>query len=65
LRLTVSEFAHPDSAGHEGIVDAFQVSKAASEPFPVLPVILLLLGCVGVGWWLGRSTMVNGRRRRR
>jgi hypothetical protein len=65
LRLTVSEFAHPDSAGHEAVVDAFQVGKAASEPFPVLPVILLLLGCVGVGWLLGRSTMVNGRRRRR
>jgi hypothetical protein len=65
LRLTVSEFAHPDSAGHEGVVDAFEVGTAASEPFPVLPVILLLLGCVGVGGLLGRSTMVNGRRRRR
>ena len=71
LRLTVSEFAHPDSGGRVAVVDAFRVGKAASAPFPVLPVVLLLIGCVGVGWMLGRSTIgrsgsaANGRRRRR
>jgi hypothetical protein len=65
LRLAVSEFTHPDSMGHVSVVDAFRVGKAASAPFPVFPVILLLIGCVTVGWMLGRSTIANGRRRRR
>ena len=62
LRLVVSEFAHADSSGHQCVIDAFQVSGESAKPFPVIPVILLSIGCVVVGWLLGRST-INSRPR--
>lgn len=60
LRLSVSELAHPDSGGRQCIIDAFQVEPEAETALPVLPIALLLVGCVVVGWLLGRSM---GRRR--
>jgi hypothetical protein len=56
LRLAVSEFAHPDSSGHQAVIDAFQVGKEGTQRFPVLPVVVLSVGCVAVGWLLGRAT---------
>ena len=55
LRLAVSELADVRSAGHECAVDAFRVTQSA-EPFPAVPVVLLSLGCVAVGWLLGHVT---------
>jgi hypothetical protein len=55
LRLAVSERAHPDSTGNQCVIDAFQVASEPRERFPTLPVILLLSGCVIVGWFLGCS----------
>jgi len=62
LRLAVSEFNHPDSQGHRCAIDAFRVGQDASRPFPVIPVILLLIGCITVGWLLGRSMPRNRSR---
>jgi hypothetical protein len=55
LRLAVSEFAHPDSTGHQCVIDAFQVGKGTNARFPLVPVLSLLVGCVAVGWLLGLS----------
>jgi hypothetical protein len=41
----------------QAVVDAFRGDKSPVETFPVVPVVLLLIGCVLVGWLLGRSTM--------
>ncbi len=56
LRLIVSDETHPDSTGSQCVVDGFQVSTSAGAPFPVVPVVLLVGGCVVVGALLGRST---------
>ncbi|MBN1579510.1 MAG: beta-galactosidase [Anaerolineae bacterium] len=56
LRLSVSELAHPDSDGHQCVIDAFQVEPEPEKALPILPIVLLLIGCVVVGWLLGHST---------
>ena len=55
LRLSVSELAHPDSGGRQCIIDAFEVKAEPERAFPIVPVVLLLIGCVVVGWLLGHS----------
>ena len=57
LRLTVSDASHPDAQGTECAIDAFQVDAATSPAFPVVPVILLVVGCVAAGTLLGRATI--------
>jgi hypothetical protein len=57
LRLTVSDAAHPDAQGKTCAIDAFQVDPAASPAFPVVPVILLVVGCIAAGTLLGRATI--------
>jgi hypothetical protein len=55
LRLEVSDLQHPDSQGQQCVVDAFYVAQEAGQPFPVVPVIVLVTGCLIVGWSLRRS----------
>ena len=57
LRLTVSEFNHPDAGGQQCTIDAFQVGEELDRPFPLVPVLVLLAGCIAVGWLLGRATI--------
>ena len=57
LRLTVSDTAHPDAQGMQCAIDAFLVEAAASPVFPVVPVILLVAGCIAAGTLLGRATI--------
>jgi len=57
LRLTVGEFAHPDSGGRECTVDAFHIGQETERSFPLVPVSVLLAGCIAVGWFLGRSAI--------
>lgn len=61
LRLSVSQEAHPQSSGRQCAVDAFQVGAISERRFPILPVVLLSVGCVAVGWLLGRSTRYSPR----
>ncbi len=58
LRLSVSELTNPDSTGRQCVIDAFQVKPEPESTLPVLPVVLLAVGCILVGWLLGRS--MNG-----
>ncbi len=63
LRLTVSDLTNPESDGRQCVVDAFRVGKGTASRFPVLPTVLLILGCIGIGWLLGRSMIAgNGQR---
>jgi hypothetical protein len=55
LRLSVSELAHPDSVGHQCVIDAFQVERESEKALPVFSIALLAVGCVVVGWLLGHS----------
>ncbi len=57
LRLSVAETANPASTGQTCEIDAFQVEQTPGRSFPLLPVVGLLVACVGVGWLLGRSMM--------
>jgi hypothetical protein len=57
IRLAVSETANPDSQGNACVIDAFRVGRNSAQPFPFVPVILLGVGCVAVGWLLGHSTL--------
>jgi hypothetical protein len=57
LRLTVSEFTHPDAGGRQCTIDAFQVVQDSDRRFPLAPVLILLAGSTAVGWFLGRSTI--------
>jgi hypothetical protein len=57
LRLTVSDVAHPESAGTSCSIDAFQVSAGSVQSFPVSSVVLLVGACVIVGGLLGRATI--------
>jgi hypothetical protein len=57
LRLTVSSNAHPDAAGTQCAVDAFRIDGAATPSFPVVPVVLLVVGCIAAGTLLGRITI--------
>ncbi|MBN1641595.1 MAG: beta-galactosidase [Anaerolineae bacterium] len=57
LRLTVSDATHPEAQGRQCAVDAFQVIAAATPAFPVVPVVLLVVGCVAAGTLLGRATI--------
>lgn len=60
LRLSVAETADPASSGQMCEIDAFQVEQSPDRAFPLLPVVGLLVACVGAGWLLGRS-MTTGK----
>lgn len=60
LRLTVSDEPSTMSMGARCVVDAFQV-RSAARPFPALPVILLGLGIVVVGWLLRQELQLRRR----
>ncbi|MBL7200069.1 MAG: beta-galactosidase [Anaerolineae bacterium] len=55
LRLAVSEFTHSGSSGHRCIIDGFQVRQSSGQPFPLLLVLVLLAGCMIIGWLFGRA----------
>jgi len=57
LRLVVGETAHPDAQGRQCVIDAFQVNAEPALSFPLIPVIVLVTGCVAVGAMLGRATI--------
>ncbi|MCD6521131.1 MAG: hypothetical protein J7M05_14540, partial [Anaerolineae bacterium] len=55
LRLTVAEAHHPNATGRICALDAFEVLAEEERPFPLVPLLAVLLGLALDGWLLWRT----------
>lgn len=54
LRITISDGQHPQSTGHECVIDAFEVIAEEKDNFPTLALSLSVVALIGNGYFLWR-----------